>query len=59
MLNYQFSMKNSKLSFIHPIPLHGVEGARSLSHFFMQICIISGYFLGLLTEMCHIQWVGV
>ena len=36
-----------------------LEGARSLSHFSMQICIISRYFLGTLAEMGPIHWVGV
>ena len=35
-----------------------LEGACSLSRYFMQICIISGYFLGTLAEMGHIHREG-
>ena len=35
-----------------------LEGARLLSRFSMQICIISGYFLGTLTENGPIRWEG-
>ena len=36
-----------------------LEGARSLSRFSMQIYIILGHFLGTLTELGHIHWVGI
>ena len=36
-----------------------LEGARLLSPFSMKICIILGHFLETLTNMGHINWVGV
>ena len=36
-----------------------LEGARSLSHYSMQICIILGHFLGTLSERGPIHCVGV
>ena len=36
-----------------------LEGARSLWHFSMQICLISCHFLETLAEMGPIHWVGV
>ena len=35
-----------------------LEGARSLSRYLMQICIILGHFLGTLAGMGPIHWVG-
>ena len=36
-----------------------LEGARSMCHFLREICIILRHFLGILTGMGHIHWVGV
>ena len=36
-----------------------LEGARSLSRYLMQICIIWGHFLGTLAQMGPLQWVGI
>ena len=36
-----------------------LKGDRSLSRFSMEICIISGHFFGTLTEIGHIQLVGI